>query len=177
MLRASKWIGWRTTAWLLHLQRHEVGSWGILEKLMNHMVRQTSSVEGSLGVGTLGIIEGQLLLLSPRRPSSRLVEGSTQRCWIQTVSKAVRALLKDLRLESATKELHVISLKSFFIHFIIIFSFLVMQACCDVFCSLVGSSLGQLSRIWIKLRFKHLLGLILQGLCLGSSRTWALAVD
>jgi hypothetical protein len=76
------------------------------------------------------------------------------------VTKAIWALLKDLRLEGAAEKLIVISLESFLVHFVVILPFLVVESCRDIFGALVGSTLGQLSRIWVEFRFKHCLSLI-----------------
>jgi hypothetical protein len=71
------------------------------------------------------------------------------------VTKAIWALLENLGLEGAPEKLIVVSLKSFFVHFVVVLPLLVVQSRRDVLGSLVCSSLRQLSRVWVELGLEH----------------------
>jgi hypothetical protein len=77
------------------------------------------------------------------------------------VTKADWTLLEDLWLKCATEKFRGLFLVAPLVHLVLILSFLLMEAICDIYGTMLSPFLRQFPRIWIKLGFKHLFGLIL----------------
>ena len=82
-------------------------------------------------VGSLRIVECQLLLLLPLSHADGITESATERDAIRGYEIA-RTLLQDLRLEGAAQELIILALKSLFLYLRIIFLLLLIQTRCHI---------------------------------------------